>query len=287
MADNSNIMYNALNTDFKLRVSTGALQGYSVIDKFGFNPLIEQTTDPEDIWEQGGVYEYTASTGALYYISSTDATDTQECLFFVLTVDSNGNWNEETIVQNLAGQTKTQLITNSGDPIVRIWRAENNDNTDLAGTVYVYEDDTVVAGVPQSGNATIRAIVNAENNQTLMALYTIPTGKVGFLFKGEIGIRKEGGVGATVDYVTGLYQSRRFNKVFQIKKILTNIIGGDSNYSDKRSFPDPIPAKTDVKLTAKEVSASVGAWGAFDIILIDENLLSDDYLSSINQIKRV
>lgn len=287
MAENSNIMYNALNTDFKLRVSTGAIQGYSVVDKFGFNPLVTSATDPEDIWEQGGVYEYTADTGALYYISSSDATDTQECLFFVLTVDSNGNWNEETIVQNLAGQTKTQLITNSGDPIVRIWRAENNDTDSLLGTMYIYEDDTVVAGVPQGGNGTIRAIVNSENNQTLMSLYTIPTGKVGFLFRGEIGVEKSGGASSAVDYATSLYQSRRFSKTFKIKKILTNMIGGSSNYHDIRSFPDPIPAKTDIKLTVKEVSTDLGVWGSFDILLIDENLLSDDYLSAIGQIKRV
>ena len=272
--------------DFNLAVSKGLIPGHSVVDKFGENPEITIGTDPEDIWEFGGVYTFTANTGVTYYMSSSNNADTQTIEFQVLTVDSNDNWNLEIFDQDLVGQTKTALTPPSGDPIVRIFRMQNEDNFNLAGTMYVYEDDTTTTpGIPDTATK-VRAIIDNGNNQTLMALYTIPSGFVGYLYRGEIGLAFSAGPNAT-DFAKADYRSRRFGGVFKTKKRLTNITTGQPNYLDKRSFPDPIPAKTDIVLRVEEVSATMGVWGTLDILLIDENLLSDEYLTAIGQIKRV
>jgi hypothetical protein len=273
-------------TPFNLRVQKGEVAGHSVIDKFGSNDVITTSTDPEDIWEYGGLYNFTANAGTLYYISSSNNSDTIECLFFVLTVDSDGNWNKETITQSIVGQTKTLLVTPSGDPIVRIYRISNNDSSDLVGTLYVYENDTTTTpGVPDTA-AKVRAIMNNGNNQTLMCIYTIPSGYVGYLYRGEAGLTFTAGPSAT-DYAKLEYRSRRFGKTFNIKKEIGLITTGESVYKDERSFPDPIPAKTDIVLRCCEVSADMGVWGTFDIMLVEEEYLTDDYLAAIGQIKRV
>jgi hypothetical protein len=254
----------------------GQIEGFSVQDKFGANPIIEPATDPEDIWEFGGVYNYdTAGTAPIQYISSSDAADNQT--ISVLGLDIDGYEVAQEIVVN--GQTNVVLPT----PLWRVYRMENesDDGNDVQGILYCHTDPTPTNGVPLDAN--VRAIINNGQNQTLMALYTIPRGKVGFLYRGELGIQLSGGTSALADYARFHYESRRRGKVFKIKKAIDCIVGGSSTYQDSRSFPDIIPDLTDIRLRVQEVSTDMGVWGAFDILLVDERHISEGYLTAIGQ----
>lgn len=257
----------------------------SYINKFGENPDIDTTSDPEDIWDYGGLYTFTSNSGANYYVSSSNNGDTQNIKFYVLTVDSNGNWNNEIFTQAIAGQTKTLLSPPSQDKIVRIYRIENEANTggDLAGVLYVYEDDTVNLGVPQTPSK-VRAIIQIGNNQTLMSIYTIPTGYVGFLYEVVFGQSRQ----VTGGVARFCYLQRKFNKVFKVKMRASTSNAGNSIFRDSRQFPDPIPAKTDLLMRCDEVSASdTGVFSTFNVLLVKESDLDNNFLNSIGQIKRV
>jgi len=52
---------------------------------------------------------------------------------------------------------------------------------------------------------------------------------------------------------------------------------------EDRTFPDIIPALTDIKITVEEVSATMGVTGTFDILLIDERFLQPTLLAAIGQ----
>jgi len=113
-----------------------------------------------------------------------------------------------------------------------------------------------------------------------MALYTIPKGKVGFLFRGELGASRA----ATSGESRCAYYSRRFGKVFKIKKRVNLSNSGTSVYQDDRSFPDIIPSLTDIKLRVESVSSNgTGIFGTFDILLIDEGQFNTTYLQAIGQ----
>lgn len=252
------------------------------VNMFGSNSAI--ALGNEDVWMQGGEYVYTDSAGADYYFSSSDNSDTQPIKIHILLTDDYGNWYDGVITQQLAGQTKTKIVVPDDLKPVRIFRAENDGNEDLAGTCYVYEDDTVVSGVPQTANK-IRLSFNGDN-QSLMAIYTVPTGFVGFLFRGEAGLLFSSGPSAT-DYAKVQYKSRNFGKAFKVKKQVSLVTTGESIFQDQRSFPDVIPAKTDVKIHVKEVSSAMGVWAAFDILLVPEDHFDNEYLDAIGQIREV
>ena len=150
---------------------------------------------------------------------------------------------------------------------------QNDGTNDLAGTVYCYSGTTNTGGVP-SGGSVEKARIENGNNQTLMAIYTVPAGKYGFLYRGEIGILKQGGSAVSNEYARVYYQSRRQGKVFQIKKVVTLLSSGSSNFQDRRSFPDIIPPLTDIKIQAVEVSDDMGIWATFDILLVDEEYVN-------------
>ncbi len=154
---------------------------------------------------------------------------------------------------------------------------------DIAGTVYCYSGTDNTAGVPD-GTSVIKAVIVNGSNQTQMAMYTVPLGKVAFLYRGEAGMFYEGGVSAGTQHANMLYQSRRKGEgVFKVKKRFSLMTPGDSNYEDRRVFPDVIPSGVDLKLTASSVSEDMGVWGTFDLMIVDEGEFPDAFLQAIGQ----
>lgn len=135
-----------------------------------------------------------------------------------------------------------------------------------------------------TANADQKAYIIDGNNQTQMAIYRIPKGKVGFLKRGEVGIELEAGVSAGTQTVRAAYRSRRPGQAYTIKKSISMITNGSSIYGDKRTFKDVIPGLTELKLSSMMSSdAAIGVWGAFDLEFWDESLFSNAYLAAIGQ----
>lgn len=251
------------------------LPGVDIVDKFGENPAITTSTDPEDVWEGGGLYNYDAfETAPIVSIASSSGSDTQ--VISVQGLDIDGNLSEEEVT--LQGTTRVALPT----PLWRVFRLENqaDEGGDIVGNVFAY---TGTGAVPSLGDAEVRAVILNGNNQTQMALYTIPKGKIGFLFRGEIGLKYTGGVGAGTNFASVQYRSRRQGKVFKTKKTINVISAATSNYTDRRTFPDIIPDLTDVKVTVKEVSEDLGVWATLDIMLIDDSMFDPVFKAAIGQ----
>jgi len=263
---------------FGLAVSMRLFTEFEVIDKFGFNHTITTLTDPEDIWEGGGKYNYDANgTAPIVSLASNNAADINIPIS-ILGLDINGNRVSQTINTNAAnGTTRVALTT----PLWRIFRMENEGTVSLQGILFCY---TGTGTVPTIGDANIRAIIDDGNNQTQMALYTIPKGKVGFLYYGELALESTSATPTTTaQYANTQYKSRRYGKIFKTKKTIPLLTNGTSIFQEERRFPDIIPDLTDIKLTAKEVSAEMGITGAFDILLVDEKLFPESLLIALGQ----
>jgi len=137
--------------------------------KFGKNLAVG--TSIETIWEQGGDETY-VTTNAIDKFSSSSASDTQDIYIEGHTVSGTGTDAQFTFVSQtvtLQGQTEAALTT----PLARVSRCYVPGATALVGDVYVYEDDTVSSGVPQTA-ANIHMKVNgsAGDNQSFKAATT-------------------------------------------------------------------------------------------------------------------
>lgn len=263
--------YLRVGQPFELKVTQGLIPFHSKVDKFGINPTITTTSTPEDIWEFGGVYIYDANgTAPIVSLVSDEAADTQPVV--VVGLDINGDIVSQEIT--LTGTTRVALDT----PLWRVFRMYNNGTVNFAGTIYCYIG---TGNVPAANQ--VRAIIDDGNNQTLMAVYTIPNKYVGFLYRGELGVELDGNAAALAEYAHCHYESRAYGKVFRIKKAVTVMVSNPV-YQDYRSFPDVIPSLTDIKLSVEKVTQTMGIWGTFDILLVDEELFSDEYLAAIGQV---
>lgn len=251
-------------TEFLIDAARGVIDAVSLIDSFAENPSVG--AGPEDIWDGGGLYNF-ATAGGTWYVSSSDDADTQEVEWMVLTEDSEGNWNLEIASATLQGQTKTELVPDSGNPIIRVSYGINRGSTDLAGTVYLYEDDTVTAGVPDTPSK-IKAQINMGNNCTMMAIYTVPTGKTALFLQGHVCIGRDTGANPASAVFT--LRSRPVGEVFSIKgkyEVMTTASNA-WQYAFKGAIL--MQQKTDILIRCDEISNSgISVLSGLAILVMD------------------
>ena len=259
-----------MSSSVQFAVATGRMEGCSMLSVEGYNPAITTATDPEDIWGGGGTYNF-STTADIVSIASNDAADTQPILIDGLDED----YNEVRQIITLNGTTRVALTT----PLIRVQLAQNFGSTNLAGEVFIY---TGTGAVPSLGDATVRAVING-SQITRQAICTIPAGKVGFFAQGKAGLEFESSGPAAGNFARVLFLVRRFGGVFRNVQTVTLAVSGSTVYYETRLLSDAFPAKTDVKATVDEVSATMGLDAYFTFILVDEDLFDNAYLAGIGQ----
>ena len=230
---------------FELQVARGQIPGHKTVFKFGYNAAVGAAT--ETIWEQGGLYAYPASATVMTVSSSsTDDTAAGTGARTVEVFGLDADYKEINEVVTLNGQTavsttKSYLRINRG--IVRSAGSGGaNEGTLYAGT------GTVTAGVP----ANIYLTINGDgDNQTLMALWTVPAGYTAFLTKMSL---STGTSTNTKALLNASLVARPYGEVFQIKERFTLT---DATHEQFYTFPLRFTEKTDLEMRAFSSSGSV------------------------------
>ena len=229
-------------------IASGQVEGTTAISKFGQNSYIG-TAAYEDIWDGGGTYVW-PTTAAITEVYSTGE-DAQP--IEVQGLDVDGYLVTQTVTLSGVSATSVDLTT----PLWRVFRMKN------VGTVDIGSGNTVHAsGTGQSGSY---AQIQNGNNQTLMALYTIPRGKTGYM--SALGASM-GGV-KTNYVIDGHLYHRPYGGVFQLKHTIGTRAGGTSTIHHHYPVPLVLTERTDVKFSAISSLAAGELSISFDITLVD------------------
>lgn len=224
-------------------------QAKSNIHKFGSNsnvPNQASIESPVTAWDFQTNYNFPDDIGESLFIVSADPADIGQEIT-VVGLDENFSSKQQTI--NLNGTTNVALNGSWS----RVFRAYNSGSIELAGDISVL-----------NVNDDIYAYLMPENNQTLMALYTIPAEYTGYLMKFHCSAQNTSS--AAINYTIHL-KTREFGKVFRTRKI----ISCSTNQSDEETllFPLELPAKTDIIFQIVGADGNGGAVNAdFDIALL-------------------
>lgn len=128
--------------------------------KFGRNDAIGTTLATVMTLPTGVLHETYVSTNAIDKFSSSSGSDTGTIVVEGHTI-SGGVFTFVSQEVTLVGQAETPLTT----PLARVSRVYNSNSTDWVGVIYVYEDDTVTAGVPQT-DSKVHLMTRAGENQS-------------------------------------------------------------------------------------------------------------------------
>ncbi len=227
------------SNNYYFDVAAGKITGTTHLNKFGYNEGIH--TSFEQIWDGSTTYTYNSYAQVVRVTS--DDTDDNTATVEIEGLDSD---------YNLAYETLTVGGSDSTTKFLRIFRAlvkTHPTATENAGIITIANDSDVAL-----------AKILETNGQTLMALYTIPAGKTGYLthFMGSV--------------------DKSQDAIFQIRTRAHNDNGIFNVKAQFGTFATPVtyeyevplvfPAKTDVEVRGKG-GAAMGAGAIFDLVLID------------------
>ncbi len=247
--------------DFYSRVARGVVPGHTAVHKFGKNPDIDIASGFETVWNGGGTYPgHDATAAELVTLVSSD-TDDDVAGTGALTVQIYGldaNWAEQTETVVLTGTTLADSV-NTYIRINRMVVRSAGSGGVNAGTISCAQKTTT---------ANVFAIMPIGYNQTMVAAYTIPLSKTGYLVGWYVGAA---GVGGAAD-VGARVKARPDGEVFQVKEEVGLRGGGSSLVQRVYTIPkEAFAPKTDIVIEASTDTDDTEVVAGFDLLLIDNS----------------
>jgi hypothetical protein len=234
------------NEPFELQVSRNQIPYHKRIFKFGFNPDINGTK--ETVWDVGGIYVYPSSAIAMTATTTAGtASDDNGVLVTIEGLDTDYNEvSEEVTLAGAGTATTTQTF-------LRVYRAFVSGSQEPTGTINI------------ANGGTTYARITLGENQTLMALWTVPAGYTAYI--NHINIAT--GTTNTNQYITASCVSREINKVFRTQ--LKQTIGRSGVADFVIEYPLPFEEKTDLEIRAVSSGTNNLVSADFEILYIKNN----------------
>lgn len=248
-----------------MSIPLNVADGITTMRKFGRALAIPVDSNFHDVWEQ--VDEYTFLTeGKALQISSSSASDTGTTIH-VFGLDADGYLQDEVVALN--GRTAVNLV----GTYLRVFRAHTENDTAFVGDVYVTPQTAdLTDGVPDTDSEILIKIL-ANNQQTVMAIYTVPKDYVGLFVRGIISMNTTVAAARTI---VGYLRTRELGGSFLVKGTAELASQGDSIYEEVFEPYYRLPELTDVKISVSDSSANTTNVSAkFTVILIPKKLVPD------------
>lgn len=232
--------------NYGLGVAKGQFDDITHIHKFGAVPAMSQN-QTGTIWDVNDTtYPWSSfDTAGTLSIPAVNASDNGKSIVLV-GLDNDYLELTETVTVSSSGATATT------QSFKRIFRAYvTNGSVTNVGDIVV-----------QKGGTTV-ATIKAGKAQTLMAVYTVPAGKTGYLLKGVATC--QAGADATGDMFVRYFgqDSFRVGHTFEVS-------GTGGEYLYDFGVPVKIPAKSDIDVRCSVRSNNARVTAAFDIILDED-----------------
>jgi len=218
---------------FELQLARGQIEGHKTLFKFGNNP--DSNGALETVWSHSSLYVYpTAATVMKVSSSSADDNGTGSGARTVLVAGLDADYNEASEIVTLTGQTPVLTTT----VFIRVFRAyvvTAGVNNTAAGIIYI-GNGVVTAGVP----ATVYAEIPLGENQTLMAMWTVPAGYTFYMYRGTFSAASNN----AAQYVLGKFMVRPFGGVF---RNAADVTANSSVIQYDFEIPLAVPEKADIE----------------------------------------
>lgn len=230
--------------------------GTSTVTKFGRNPDVDAGF--EAIWNGGGAYTgFDAVVGDSVEVFSSSALDDSGGVgAWVVVLDGLSAAyvaQRDTVVLNGTGhvQAARQFLR-----CPRAWIISAGDSLRNVGAITVRQ---------MTDTAVVFIVMPADYNQTMIAAYTIPAGKTGWIRGWYVATANK----IKADHNVRL-RARPFGEVFQVKEEIS--IHAEGTGFIHRIYPTlkgPFAARTDIYVEADSDAANAAVSAGFDLLLMD------------------
>ncbi len=251
MSSRGNSFLGTYREDPALEIAKGHIKGHTMVSKFGEDPGVPSTGEVT-VWDKTSTLYVYPTSALILTLVSTDANDTSAGTgartIRIDGLDANYVFQSETIILN--GTTPV----NTTNTYLRIYRM----------VILTAGSSEKALGVITADNSgTTYAQVIDGNNQTLMALYTVPAGYTAFLFHGKAST----GQGKAL---TGSFVVRPLGGVFNMAH---RFYVFENSYDYQFATPVRLEEKTDLEVRAVADSGTVSMAAAFEMVIVKNEYL--------------
>lgn len=245
--------------DMETQVAHGLLEGFSIVNKFGYNSDIDTTTVPEDVWGGSGPYTgFPATAVETLTVVSTSANDTLAGTgaqkIRVIGLDTNYNVLQEDI--NLNGTV--------GGVSTGQFRRVHTAFIIQAGSNNVNAGDITVRHTTTSANVFLAML--AGRNQTNCSAYTIPDGYTGYMRRLMLSARVISSLGAGGMMMGGIW-TKQNGFPFRLRRPF--LLTANSEYTDEIYGGLVFTSRSDLIIRVTSVSDNNGQiTAAYDMLLV-------------------
>lgn len=245
--------------DTETQIARGLLDGFSIVNKFGYNPDVDTGTVPEDVWGGSGVYTgFPASASETITAVSTSANDTLAGTgaqrIRVIGLDTNYNVLSEDI--NLNGLT--------GGVSVNQFRRVHTAFVIQAGSGQVNAGAITIRHTTTTTNVFL--VMDIGRNQTNSSAYTVPDGFTGYMRRLMISPRVVSSLGAGGLMQGGIWTQQN-GFPFRLRRPF--LVASNAEYIDEIYGGLAFPSRSDLIIRVTSVSdnnAQITA--AYDLLLV-------------------
>ncbi len=233
-----------------LRISNNEYEGISYVEKFGENPSVDAGS-AEDIWDVGGPYIFLDAAEG-YNITAGAGDSATGVGARTIKIEGLNSAYEEisetvTLIGASAIATSNSYLRMSHLEVLTAGASAVN-----IGNVVATSNTTSVV----SGRITARF------NHTLMAVFTVPADKTGYIFDYYGSIGRTGNVSLDVQI-----RVRPQGQVFSPRNIFGLNATGTSHQTHVFTIPLMVEEKSDVVLTALASGVGIEVFGGFDMLM--------------------
>ena len=244
------------NKDLMLEYAAGNVSGYSTVNKFGRSTAITSGNTWE-VWDGNAAYSFPATALMTSISQTTDQAAMRGATIEVQGLDAN--WAQVTQNATLDASDTTTVVTLS-TALIRCFRMKVLANVVSTSTIRVHN----------AGETQDYAIIGTGNNQTLMAIYTVPASKTAFVTN-YYATANPGG-GAPTTFNVSLWGQDNANSYAPQLKHIQGVSADPDAYGRMQHHFAPyykFTEKTDIILKGSPSGSSVDVSGGFDLILVD------------------
>lgn len=237
--------------DWRVHLARGKLRNAVHIHKFGGNNAPANGVE-ETVWDGSTLYPWatTWDLGAANVYLKSDDEDDAGITVFIEGLDADFNVQSETVTLDATDPTATAVA--SQNTYTRLYRMYNTSAQQEVGDISAHYNAATGIKVAQ---------ISAGEGQTLMGVYTIPTGYIGLLMHYEF-------AGSANSAIKSRLLMREPNGVFRtMHKGAT--YGGQYEYIF--GIPVTLAEKTDVDLRVTSGTGSAFISGTFNLVLVKDN----------------
>ena len=252
------------NNTIQFQVNQMNIDQIKQVRKYGANVDVDANSTPQYVWD--GQFEYTYDTvnQTIYLVSSSAADNVKITVEGLVEVD--GEWNKQEIDVHLNGTTAVEV-----GEFIRVFRIRASNAISPLGIVQARTDTTYTAVTDTASVANLRAQISLNpetsnsRNSTLMAMYTVPSGKTAFIYRGFIAVRK------LQDAEFDL-QIRNFGSVFYSSAVIPI-------YQEAWQYElgyERVPEKSDIRVKVGSQGNNTQAYSSFHMLVIDNKYLEQE-----------